>query len=205
LRISLRSIRLLLILLRRWRHGGRRSIVLVLAVELTSIGLRWCRLLVGSLLLGLLLRELSICRLTLELLLLLLVLGRVRSLRRRISALLLVGALGRLEGRLLVGRSGGRLGRELRLLLGSKLAVGSRLLKLLRLRLTLELLGRSVHGLGFGDLGLHLVVVGRGSGAGVTHGEAAFLAATEKHEKSPDKGCDEEDPTKVSQRLHNMR
>lgn len=160
---------------------------------------------VGSLLLGLLLRVLSICRLTLELLLLLLVLGRVRSLGRRISTLLLVGALRLLEGRLLVGRSGSRLGRELRLLLGSKLAVGSRLLELLRLRLALELLGRSVHGLSLGDLILHLVVVGRGSGAGGAHGEATFLAAAEEHEKSPDKGGDEEDPTKVSQRLDRMR
>lgn len=206
LRISLWSIRLLLILLRRWRHGRRRSSILVLAVELTSISLRRCGLLVGSLLLGLLLGELSVCRLALELLLLLLILGRVRSLRRRISTLLLVGALGLLEGGLLVGRSGSRLGRELRLLLlGSKLAVGNRLLKLLRLRLALELLRRSVHGLGLGNLGFHLVVVGRGSGAGAAHGEATFLTTAKEHEKSPDKGGDEEDPTRVSQRLDSMR
>lgn len=158
---------------------------------------------VGSLLLGLLLRILSICRLTLELLLLLF-LRRVRSLRGRISALLLVRALWLLVGRLLVGRSGSRLRRELGLLLRGKLAVGSRLLELLRLRLALELLRGSVHGLGFGDLVLHLVVVGRGSGAGGAHGEAAFLATAEEHEKSPDKGCDEEDPNKVSQRLDSI-
>jgi hypothetical protein len=175
LRIRLGRVRLV----RRWRGGSRRR---RRARELTSISLR-------RLLVLLLRRVLAMVLLSLELLILR---GVWSCLRRRISALLLVWALGRLI------RARSALRRVLLLLLLRSKLARSRLL--LVLRNSLALLGlRLSHGLGFWDLGLHLIVVAGSGQSWSIDGKAAFLASTEEHDQGPDESHNEEDPDQGTQ------